>query len=123
GPGTETSTAAAANLAALPLRESRRLLGELTRASLMTERSPGRYMCHDLLLLYAKELLVADGALGAGHDGHDGHPSDGADCRCPEWMPNTACHRINPCKSPGNEERLVHRPAFKCMVKASSTNL
>jgi len=59
GPGTDISTAAAASLAGLPPREAQRLLGELTRTSLLTERVPGQYTCHDLLLIYANELLDA----------------------------------------------------------------
>ncbi|MGI5179786.1 BTAD domain-containing putative transcriptional regulator [Dactylosporangium sp. CA-152071] len=35
------------------------LLGELTRAHLLTEPAPGRYTCHDLLRAYAGEQAVA----------------------------------------------------------------
>ncbi|WP_204285131.1 tetratricopeptide repeat protein [Microbispora amethystogenes] len=47
---------AAANLAGLPLEQTRRLLAELTRAHLLTEQNPGRYGMHDLLRTYATEL-------------------------------------------------------------------
>ncbi|MFG1807455.1 BTAD domain-containing putative transcriptional regulator [Streptomyces sp. NPDC049040] len=54
-PGPDISCAAAAGLAALPAREARGLLAELTRASLLTEHAPGRYAHHDLLREYAAE--------------------------------------------------------------------
>ncbi|HZM79714.1 MAG TPA: tetratricopeptide repeat protein [Candidatus Limnocylindrales bacterium] len=54
-PGPDTSTAAAASLAALSLAEVRSLLGELTRANLLIEHVPGRYTFHDLLRAYATE--------------------------------------------------------------------
>lgn len=60
GPGTEISAVEATDLAAVSLREARRLFGELTRASLLIERAPGQYTCHELPLAYAKELLDAD---------------------------------------------------------------
>ncbi len=61
-PGPDISAAAAASLAALPLAEGRRRLGELTRAHLLTEHAPGRFWCHDLLRAYAAELTQsADG--------------------------------------------------------------
>ncbi|MGP3968404.1 AfsR/SARP family transcriptional regulator [Streptomyces sp. 6N223] len=55
-PGPEISTAAAASLAGIPVRDAHRLLTELTRAHLATEPSPGRYGWHDLLWAYAEEL-------------------------------------------------------------------
>ncbi|GIH02267.1 hypothetical protein Rhe02_03340 [Rhizocola hellebori] len=54
-PGPDTSAAAAASLAAVPLPEARALLGELTRASLLVESVSGRYTFHDLLRAYAAE--------------------------------------------------------------------
>jgi tetratricopeptide (TPR) repeat protein len=56
--GPEISLAAAASLAALPARQARALLAELTRARLLTEYSPGRYSLHDLLRSYAAELCA-----------------------------------------------------------------
>jgi DNA-binding SARP family transcriptional activator len=56
-PGPEIALTAAANVAGLGLPESRRLLRELTAASLLTEPAPGRYAYHDLLRSYATELL------------------------------------------------------------------
>ena len=55
-PGPDIDTAAAANLAAHPEPQARRLLAELIRASLLTEHVPGRYTFHDLLRVYATEL-------------------------------------------------------------------
>ncbi len=54
-PGAEATVCAAASLAAAPPAKARRLLGELTRAHLLTEHTPGRFGCHDLLRAYATE--------------------------------------------------------------------
>ncbi|MFJ4922380.1 AfsR/SARP family transcriptional regulator [Streptomyces sp. NPDC088725] len=58
--GPDVSAPAAAGLAGLPLRETRFLLAELTRAHLLTERFPGRYTLHDLLRVYAAERVGAE---------------------------------------------------------------
>jgi tetratricopeptide (TPR) repeat protein len=42
-------------MAGLPATAARRLLTELAQAHLLTERSPGRYVMHDLLRAYATE--------------------------------------------------------------------
>jgi DNA-binding SARP family transcriptional activator len=55
-PGPDISLPAAASLIGLPPDQTRRLLAELTRAHLITERTPGRYAFHDLLRAYAAEL-------------------------------------------------------------------
>lgn len=55
-PGPDISAAGAAGLAGVPLRSARALLGELSRAHLVSEDPPGRYRTHDLLLAYAAEL-------------------------------------------------------------------
>ncbi|MFI7604525.1 AfsR/SARP family transcriptional regulator [Micromonospora sp. NPDC049366] len=55
-PGPDISIAAAAGLAGVELRNARTLIGELSRAHLVSEESPGRYRVHDLLLAYAGEL-------------------------------------------------------------------
>jgi tetratricopeptide (TPR) repeat protein len=55
--GPEISSLAAANLAALPPATARQLLAELARAHLITERTPGRFLMHDLLRAYAQELV------------------------------------------------------------------
>ncbi|MBL1114006.1 tetratricopeptide repeat protein [Streptomyces sp. 110] len=59
-PGPDISAPAAAALAGLPLRETRGLLAELTRAHLLTEHSPGRYTLHDLLRAYAAERIATE---------------------------------------------------------------
>jgi DNA-binding SARP family transcriptional activator/tetratricopeptide (TPR) repeat protein len=55
-PGPDLGAGAVPSLAGLPEGEVRPLLAELARAHLVTERSPGRYVCHDLLRAYAAEL-------------------------------------------------------------------
>ena len=54
--GTDISTAAAASLAGLPIRQTRESLGELTRGHLLVERFPGRFAYHDLIRAYAAML-------------------------------------------------------------------
>ncbi|MEU5876457.1 BTAD domain-containing putative transcriptional regulator [Spirillospora sp. NPDC047279] len=60
-PGSAGETAAA-SLAGVPVSRVRAPLAELARASLLTEHSPGRYSCHDLLRAYAAELCRAHDA-------------------------------------------------------------
>ncbi|GAB3960130.1 BTAD domain-containing putative transcriptional regulator [Micromonospora vulcania] len=55
-PGPDISIAGAAGLAGVPLRTGRALIGELSRAHLVSEDRSGRYRTHDLLLTYATEL-------------------------------------------------------------------
>lgn len=59
--------AAVASLAGVPARQVRPPLGELTRASLLTEEPAGRYAPHDLLRAYAGEQArrLPPGALDA----------------------------------------------------------
>jgi DNA-binding SARP family transcriptional activator/tetratricopeptide (TPR) repeat protein len=54
-PGPDISVPAAASLAGTEPREARRLLTELTSASMLGERLAGRYAFHDLLRAYAAE--------------------------------------------------------------------
>jgi DNA-binding SARP family transcriptional activator/tetratricopeptide (TPR) repeat protein len=61
-PGPDSTVAAAASLAGVPLPRARAMLAELTRTNLFTEHAPGRYACHDLLRAYAFELCVAHDA-------------------------------------------------------------
>ncbi|MGI5458527.1 BTAD domain-containing putative transcriptional regulator [Streptomyces sp. CA-249302] len=56
-PGPELTVRTAAALAGEPAARVRVLLTELADAHLLTERSPGRYACHDLLRAYAAELV------------------------------------------------------------------
>jgi tetratricopeptide (TPR) repeat protein len=58
-PGPDITLPAAASLAAIPAAQARQALGQLTRASLLTEHSPGRFTFHDLLRAYAAELAAA----------------------------------------------------------------
>jgi tetratricopeptide (TPR) repeat protein/transcriptional regulator with XRE-family HTH domain len=59
-PGPDVSTAAAASLAGDAPERVEGWLGELTRAHLLTEPTPGRFAFHDLLRAYAGELAAAD---------------------------------------------------------------
>jgi DNA-binding SARP family transcriptional activator/tetratricopeptide (TPR) repeat protein len=54
-PGPDFTAAVAASLAGLPSAETRQLLAELARASLISEDVRGRYSFHDLLRTYASE--------------------------------------------------------------------
>ncbi|MFE9601389.1 BTAD domain-containing putative transcriptional regulator [Streptomyces hokutonensis] len=58
--GPDISGPAAAALAGLPLRKTRGVLAELSRAHLLIEHFPGRYTLHDLLRVYAAERMRAD---------------------------------------------------------------
>ncbi|ROO61136.1 DNA-binding SARP family transcriptional activator [Micromonospora sp. Llam0] len=58
-PGPELTVPAVASLAGETVPAARRLLAVLTRASLVSEHSPGRYVLHDLLRAYAAELAEA----------------------------------------------------------------
>lgn len=55
-PDPDISIAGAAALAGVPLRSGRALIGELSRAHLISEDVPGRFRAHRLLLAYADEL-------------------------------------------------------------------
>ena len=58
-PGPDISVPAAASLIAATLSQTRAALGELARASLLTEDAAGRFGYHDLLRAYAAELSAA----------------------------------------------------------------
>ncbi|MEU0672161.1 BTAD domain-containing putative transcriptional regulator [Streptomyces sp. NPDC006172] len=55
-PGPDLTATAAADLAGLPVRRTRILLGELADAHLVTEHTPARYTLHPLLRAHAAEL-------------------------------------------------------------------
>lgn len=55
-PGADIAVPAAAALAGQPVAEVRRMLRELTEASLITEGASGRFAFHDLLRAFAREL-------------------------------------------------------------------
>lgn len=56
-PGPDCAPAAAAALAGLSAARCSALLGELSTAHLITEYMPGRFKSHDLIRVYALELL------------------------------------------------------------------
>jgi tetratricopeptide (TPR) repeat protein len=58
-PGPDLTAAAAASLTGKPLQRIRLGLGELVRANLLTEHTPGRFTSHDLLRAYAAERARA----------------------------------------------------------------
>ena len=59
-PGPDLAAPTMASLAALPVARVRPLLAELGAANLLTEHTPGRYTCHDLLRVYAADLISAE---------------------------------------------------------------
>jgi tetratricopeptide (TPR) repeat protein len=63
-PGPDLDVRAAASLAGVTVDEAAACLNELAGAHLVSERSPDRYDFHDLLRVYAGELVVADGEEG-----------------------------------------------------------
>jgi DNA-binding SARP family transcriptional activator/tetratricopeptide (TPR) repeat protein len=67
-PGSDISLPAAASLAGVTVREVRPLVAELTRASLLTEQRPGRFVLHDLLRAYAGERSRLDDADDERHE-------------------------------------------------------
>ena len=58
-PGPDLGQHAAAALAGAPPERVRGLLAELTGGHLLAEHAPGRYVFHDLLRVYAGELVAA----------------------------------------------------------------
>jgi DNA-binding SARP family transcriptional activator/tetratricopeptide (TPR) repeat protein len=63
-PGPDISIPAAASLAALSAAAALRFLGNLDRAHLLREHTPGRYRLHDLTRLVAAELAERDCPVG-----------------------------------------------------------
>jgi DNA-binding SARP family transcriptional activator/tetratricopeptide (TPR) repeat protein len=57
-PGPDITVAAAASLLGITRSHTLPLLAEVTRAHLLTEHRPGRYLFHDLLRAYANELAT-----------------------------------------------------------------
>ncbi|WP_422771086.1 AfsR/SARP family transcriptional regulator [Plantactinospora sp. WMMC1484] len=55
-PGPDTTLAAVASLAGVPVRQARGLAEELVQASLTREHGAGRYLLHDLVRAYAGEI-------------------------------------------------------------------
>jgi len=63
-PGPHVTLAGLAGLVGRPPEEARAALLELVHAHLLSEGSPGRYACHDLLRAYAAEELAAHSQQG-----------------------------------------------------------
>jgi tetratricopeptide (TPR) repeat protein len=63
-PGPDTSVAAAASLADLPVERVPPLLAEIANANLIIEQVPGRYRFHDLLRTYAADLANTTDSAG-----------------------------------------------------------
>ncbi|MFF5075544.1 BTAD domain-containing putative transcriptional regulator [Actinoplanes sp. NPDC000266] len=59
-PGTEIGLHTVASIAGIALRDARRALDELITASLVSEPRDSRYQMHDLIRIYANELLTGD---------------------------------------------------------------
>ncbi|MCA2215060.1 AfsR/SARP family transcriptional regulator [Jidongwangia harbinensis] len=59
-PGTDVTAVAAAALGGTTVAQAAAQLEILAGAHLLHEQTPGRYLCHDLLRLYAAERAVAD---------------------------------------------------------------
>ncbi|MEU2778233.1 BTAD domain-containing putative transcriptional regulator [Streptomyces sp. NPDC007162] len=98
-PGPDVSTATAAVLLYLPLKDIRLLLAELVGAHLLTQRSPGRYGSHELLRVYAAELAES-------HDTPEDR--DAARHRLLDHLLHTA-HRADSLLAP-HRERLTLSP-------------
>ncbi|WP_203907711.1 ATP-binding protein [Rhizocola hellebori] len=64
-PGPDFSEDAAASAIGQPVIQTRRLLNELTRASLLAEHLPNRYRFHDLLRVYAADLCQSHDSVQA----------------------------------------------------------
>jgi tetratricopeptide (TPR) repeat protein len=124
--GPDIALPAAASLAGLPARHVRPLLAELTRAHLLTETSPGRFGCHDLLRAYAIELAhrhdTAQQQAAARHRFLDHHLHTAHDAnRLLRPAPHTI-HLAAPV--PGvTPERLVDRDAALTWFDAERTTL
>ncbi|NJP17537.1 AfsR/SARP family transcriptional regulator [Streptomyces thermoviolaceus] len=56
-PGSDCSLAAVASLAGQEPRRIRPVMTELVRANLVSEHTPGRFSCHELLRAYGAELV------------------------------------------------------------------
>ncbi|TCC65544.1 tetratricopeptide repeat protein [Kribbella pittospori] len=64
-PGSEITTGAAAALAGTPIRDARNMVAVLVANHQLVEITPDRYVLHDLLRTYARELCEPDEASAA----------------------------------------------------------
>jgi DNA-binding SARP family transcriptional activator len=93
-PGPDIGLPATASLAGHDPDQTRHALDELTRAHLITERTPGRYTLHDLLRAYAAEQTRT-------HD--NGAEREAALRRVLDFYTHTACaaeHLLTPHREP-----------------------
>lgn len=89
-PGPDVDLAAAASLAGLPAARVRPLLGELTRAHVLTEHAPGRFGFHDLMRAFARDVAEPEETRSAVHRvlDHYLHTAYGAERHLsPHWPP------------------------------------
>jgi hypothetical protein len=115
-PGRDLTVAAAASLFGVAPRLVRPLVAELTRASLLTELTIGRYTCHDLLRAYAVELAsmvdladdrraavtrLLDGYVAAARNAMDAlSPADPAESNGRRRLPASASASAEQFRSP-----------------------
>jgi DNA-binding SARP family transcriptional activator/tetratricopeptide (TPR) repeat protein len=59
-PGPDLSIHAAASLAGTGMAATRAVMAALGRAHLVSEHTPSRFACHDLLRAYAREMAIRD---------------------------------------------------------------
>jgi hypothetical protein len=102
-PGPDIGLAAAIAVCAMPADEVHRVLGELESASLLEQRTPGRYQMHDLVRLFA-----------AGRAEHDVPPpaSTTGLRQLADFYLRTACagdHLIFPHRQPVEPTRLADK--------------
>ncbi|MEU6540688.1 BTAD domain-containing putative transcriptional regulator [Streptomyces sp. NPDC047000] len=100
-PGPDASTATAAVLLSLPLKDVRPLLAELVGAHLLVQRSPGRFGSHELLRAYAAELTESHDTPGE---------RDAARHRLLDHLLHTA-HRADSLLAPHRERLALSSPA------------
>jgi DNA-binding SARP family transcriptional activator len=111
-PGPDMSVQAAASIAGIAVPDAQRALSELTNASLVAERSPGRYRCHDLLRVYAAEQASdCDGDIEVRAAAHRmiGHYRQGSDRH--EW----AVIQRTAAAAPGRLGGLDQEPAAELL--------
>ena len=100
-PGPDIALAAAAHLTEIPLHQAREALGELTRAHLLTQHTPGRYTFHDLLRAYATHLTTT-------HDPPEDQRT--ALTRLFDYYLHTAAAAMNVLQPADQHYRLSHTP-------------
>lgn len=66
--GPDITIPAAASLAGISPGQAHLALTELSDEHLVTEGAPGRYLCHDLMRVYAAETAQAQGCDAEPHD-------------------------------------------------------